>query len=70
MPGWQGGNKEGLKFKAKYVQRGLLFLSNIKASSDPSTNVFIPERRAYKGDRKGVPERSRKARRVRSIGKR
>lgn len=33
------------------------------ASSDASTNVLIPERRAYKRDRKGVPERSRKTKR-------
>lgn len=36
-------------------------------SSDPSTNALLPKRRAYKGDRKGVLERSRKTRRVGSI---
>lgn len=36
----------------------------------PSTNVLILERRAYKEDRKGVSERSRKTRKVGSIGKR
>lgn len=39
-------------------------------SSVPSTSVLILERRAYEEDRKGVPERSRKTRRVGSIGKR
>lgn len=39
-------------------------------SSVPSTNVLILERGAYKEDRKGVPERRRKTRRVGSIVKR
>ena len=58
ISGWQGGNTQGLKFKAENDPKGLLFLVNIKApsaGSDLSTGVLIPERRVYKGDRKRVP---------------